>query len=128
VSGYGTGLFSLNGGNPTGTYTGGGLNTPYKTFVDGSNNVWVGNGGANTISGLNTSTGSWFSSVGFSTSAAAGTGAVVLAVDPSGNVWTGNSDGSVTQLLGLATPTAAPLYGGNTVNGTATDGNLGTKP
>ncbi len=61
---------------------------------------------------------------------------VVIGVDPSGDVWTGNGDQSVTELLGLATPTAAPFYGGNTVitsNGTrnvttVTKGNLGTKP
>jgi hypothetical protein len=51
-------------------------------------------------------------------------------------VWAGNADQSVTELLGLATPTVAPFYGGSTVminNGTrnvttVTKGNLGTKP
>ncbi len=61
------------------------------------------------------------------------TGCVVIGTDPSGNVWTGNSDTSVTQLLGLSTPTAAPFYGGSTVNNggtnlTVTKGNLGTMP
>jgi hypothetical protein len=73
---------------------------------------------------------------GFSTSAQSGTGSVVLGIDGSGNVWTGNADGSVTQLLGLATPTAAPFYGGETVatgterNQTTTtqNGNLRSKP
>ena len=32
--------------------------------------------------------------------------------DNSGNLWTANTDGSVTQLLGLATPTANPIYPG----------------
>jgi hypothetical protein len=140
VPGVGTGLFELTGGTPSATALGGGLNTPYKTFIDGNNDVWVANGGANTVSGyqpqIGAASGFWFSAVGFSTSAASGTGAVVLGVDPSGNVWTGNSDQSVTQLLGLATPTAAPLYGGNTITTgtgktavtTMTNGNLGTKP
>lgn len=133
ISGYGTALYELKGGGLTGTVTGGGLNNPYKTFVDGSNAVWVANGGANTVSGYNAgaTTPAWLSSGGFSTGATSGTGCVVLAVDPSGNVWTGNSDQTVTQLLGLATPTAAPLIGGRTViatTTTTTNGNLGTRP
>lgn len=131
IPGYGTGLYDLKAGTPTGTYTGGGLNTPYKTSIDGNNAVWVANGGANTVSGFNSSSQTWLSSTGFSTSAASGTGCLVLAVDPSGDVWAGNSDGSVSQLLGLGTPTAAPLYGGRTVTTTTTtytNGNLGTKP
>ena len=65
---------------------------------------------------------------GFSTSAPGGTGCVVAAPDPSGNLWTANADGSVTQLLGLATPTAAPLYGGVGSTGKNVAGNLGTEP
>lgn len=61
---------------------------------------------------------------------------MVIGVDGSGNVWTGNADGSVTQVLGLATPTATPFYAGMTVittNGSnqttvVTSGNLGSKP
>jgi hypothetical protein len=61
---------------------------------------------------------------------------VVIGIDGSGNIWTGNADGSVTQLLGLATPTAQPFYGGMTVTvgtgnnqtTTVTNGNLGSKP
>ena len=39
----------------------------------------------------------------------------VLTVTPdgSGNVWTANTDGTVTQLLGLAAPTATPLVPSN---------------
>ncbi len=136
VSGVGTGLYELQGGNFAATHTGGAMNTPYKTFVDGNNSIWVANGGANSVSGYNATGQAWISSTGFSTSAASGTGSVVIGVDPSGNVWTGNSDQSITQLLGLATPTAAPLSGGRTViNSTVTptttvytNGNLGTEP
>ena len=118
------------------TFTGGGMNAPFKLAIDGGNIVWIANDGANTVSAFNPSTSSWLASNGFSTSAASGTGAVVLGIDGSGNVWTGNADGSVTQLLGLATPTATPFYGGMTVTvgtgnnqtTTITNGNLGLKP
>lgn len=112
------------------TYTGGGMNGPYKLALDGSNNIWITNANANTVSGFSTSgLGSWLSPSGFSTSAPGGTGCVVAAPDPSGNLWAANSDGSVTQLLGLSTPTAAPFYGGVKSTGSnSTAGNLGTKP
>lgn len=118
------------------SFTGGGMNDPYKLTVDGGNVVWIANDGANTVSAFNPSSSSWLATNGFSTSAATGTGAVVLGVDGSGNIWTGNADGSVTQLLGLATPTATPFYGGMTVTTvigsnqitTVTNGNLGAKP
>jgi hypothetical protein len=45
-------------------------------------------------------------------------GAVASAVDLSGNVWVANEDGSVSELIGLGTPTASPL----------TPTNAGTKP
>ncbi|HTV09912.1 MAG TPA: hypothetical protein VMD97_12790 [Candidatus Aquilonibacter sp.] len=120
----------------TSTETGGGMNEPYKMAIDGNNTVWIANDGANTVSAWSTASNSWLASSGFNTSAASSTGCVVIGVDGSGNVWTGNADGSVTQLLGLATPTATPFYGGMTViTGTGktqttvtTDGNLGTKP
>jgi len=119
------------------TFTGGGMNAPFKLVVDGGNIVWIANDGANTVSAFNPSTSTWLATDGFSTSAASSTpGAVVLGVDGSGNIWTGNADGSVTQLLGLATPTATPFYGGMTVTvgtgnnltTTITNGNLGLKP
>jgi hypothetical protein len=112
------------------TWSGGGMNGPYKLAVDGGNNIWIANANANTVSGFNTSgNGSWLATNGFSTSAPGGPGCVVAAPDPSGNLWAANSDGSVTQLLGLATPTAAPMYGGVKATGNgSTTGNLGTMP
>jgi hypothetical protein len=129
-------LYQVAAGSLQGSFSGGGMNEPFKSVVDGNNVVWLANDGANTVSGLSASTGNWLSSTGFSTDAPGGTGCVVIGVDPSGNVWTGNSDQSVTQLLGLGTPTAAPLYGGSTITTgtgksavtTVTNGNLGTKP
>jgi hypothetical protein len=120
----------------TSTFTGGGMNAPFKLAIDGGNTIWIANDGANTLSAYSTTSSTWLASNGFSTSAQTGTGCVVLGVDGSGNVWTGNADGSVTQLLGLATPTATPFYGGMTVTtGTGnnqttitTNGNLGSRP
>jgi hypothetical protein len=124
-------LEEITSGNTSaqGTWTGGGMNGPYKLAVDGGNNIWIANANANTVSGFNTSgSGSWLSTTGFSTSAQGGAGCVVAAPDPSGNLWAANSDGSVTQLLGLSTPTAAPFYGGIDATSGSTAGNLGTKP
>jgi hypothetical protein len=120
----------------TSTHTGGGMNEPFKLAVDGGNTIWMANYGANTVSAWSSTRNAWLATNGFSTSAVTGTGAVVIGVDGSGNVWTGNADGSVTQLLGLATPTATPFYGGMTVTTTSgsnqttvvTNGNLGSKP
>lgn len=105
---------------------GGGVNGAYKIAVDGNNTVWISNANANTVSAYN---GGWVTGTtgnGFSTSAAGNT--VVATPDPSGNLWTANADGSVTQLLGLAAPTAAPIYGGISSNSKTFAGNLGTKP
>jgi hypothetical protein len=112
------------------TWTGGGMNGPYKLAVDGGNHIWIANANANTVSGFNTAgSGSWLATNGFSTSATGGAGCVVAAPDPSGNLWAANSDGSVTQLLGLSTPTASPLYGGiKSTGNNSTPGNLGTMP
>ena len=137
-------IYYATAGALGGSYTGGGMNEPYKLVIDGNNTVWIANYGTSTVSALNVSggagNGTWQSSTGFSTGATSGASCVVIGVDPSGNIWTGNSDQTVTELLGLGTPTAAPFYGGQTViaqvtvNGTTrnvttkTNGNLGTRP
>ncbi|HEV2578012.1 MAG TPA: hypothetical protein VGU25_12450 [Acidobacteriaceae bacterium] len=60
-------------GSLGGSYTGGGINEPYKMVIDGSNTVWIANYGANTVSALNVSggasKGTWLSPNGFSTGA-----------------------------------------------------------
>ncbi len=66
-------------------YIGGGLNLPQSIAVDGSGNVWVANGGTNSISK--------FSSIGGAISGAAGyTGGDLnlpwgIGIDTAGNVW-----------------------------------------
>ncbi|HXP07300.1 MAG TPA: hypothetical protein VN828_02335, partial [Acidobacteriaceae bacterium] len=104
---------------------GGGMNGAFKIAVDGNNTIWIANANANTVSGYN---GGFLATNGFSTSAPGGPGCVVAAPDPSGNLWTANADGSVTQLLGLAAPTAAPFYGGVSSTGKGVAGNVGTEP
>lgn len=109
---------------------GGGANGAYKVAIDGNNTIWIANANANTVSAYN---GGWLATNGFSTSApdtvrGSAAGCVVAAPDPSGNLWTANADGSVTQLLGLATPTAAPFYGGVNTTANGGQGNLGTEP
>lgn len=88
------------------TYTGGGMNVPYMVTIDGAGTVWVSNQSAAVVSALSSS-GTWLADQGFPTGA--GGSCYAATADLSGNMWTANSDGSVTQLLGLATPTAAPL-------------------
>lgn len=87
-----------------------GLSDPLTLTVDGANDLWVANGGSATVSGF-TNAGTSLASSGFST----GTGSATYAATPdnAGNLWTANSDGSVTQLLGLAAPTATPVIPGS---------------
>lgn len=114
----------------TATHTGGGVNGLNKLSVDGGGNIWIANANANTVSGWSQTNNNWLATGGFSTSAStSNVGCVVATPDPSGNLWTANADGSVSQLLGLAVPTAAPMYGGTiSTSGTTTKGNLGSMP
>ncbi len=91
------------------TLTGGGLNNPVALTFDGAGYLWAANSGASTVSGFNGTT-SLAGTTGFQTGSSGATYGV--ATDPAGNVWTANSDGSVTEILGLATPTATPVYPG----------------
>ncbi|HVG26810.1 MAG TPA: hypothetical protein VM865_04315, partial [Acidobacteriaceae bacterium] len=103
------------------TATGGGLNAPATLSVDGGNNLWVANSGSNTVSGFTNggvSLNNASTTAGFPTGSATTAVTYAAAPDFSGNLWTANSDGTVTQLLGLATPTATPVV----------PGQLGSKP
>jgi hypothetical protein len=95
----------------TGT-NGGGLGLPYKITVDGGNNIWMANEADSTVSEYSTTLGKWLgvAATGYSN----GTTATTLSATPdnSGNLWTANTDGSVTVLLGAATPTSNPIYPG----------------
>lgn len=89
--------------------TGGGLNAPATLSIDGAGNLWTANSGAATVSGF-TNAGTALATNGFPSG---GTGHTYAAApDGAGNLWTANSDGTVVQLLGLATPTATPVLPG----------------
>ncbi|HEY4010928.1 MAG TPA: hypothetical protein VGM11_12310 [Acidobacteriaceae bacterium] len=119
------GIGTHSGGTGAG---GGALGIPYKISIDGGNTVWMANEYYSTVSGWSQTLGGWvgvpqIKANGVTTPASGlsnGTTAGTLSAtpDPSGNLWTANKDGTVTQLLGLATPTASPIY----------PGVLGTKP
>jgi hypothetical protein len=122
-------------------YTGGGLSSPKSVVVDGSGNIWVANGGSNSVSE--------FSSIGTALSPVSGyTGGglnqpAAIAIDPNGNAWVANSGGnSVSEFSsngsalspvagftggGLSTPQSISIDGygeiwlGNHGNGSVTE-------
>jgi hypothetical protein len=124
-----------SGGSESGTgYNGGGLGIPYKIAIDGGNNVWMANEYYQTVSEYSQSLGKWMGvpgtpagcngiqigalclgqtipeveATGYSNGSTGGT--LSATPDNSGNLWTANTDGSVTVLLGAATPTANPIH------------------
>ena len=109
------------------TYLGwiGGINpntSPSSMAFDGAGNFWVANqtpaasscctvyplSGVK-VSGTNVS---GMSSAGFTTGTATGTGAYLAVPDGAGNVWVANTDGSVSQIFGMATPVVTPIVPG----------------
>jgi hypothetical protein len=109
----------------TGTYVGwvGGLTTatnPLTITIDGAGSLWIANNstasGYYPLTGI-TVTGSRFTvaamaSNGFPTGASSGATTYAATPDGSGNVWVANTDGSMSQILGLATPVATPIFPG----------------
>ena len=122
-------VWSLNAGSnslaeftSTGTvtnsgYTGGGLSSPTSLAIDGSGQIWI----TNTNNSI-----SVFGSSGSPVSATAYTGGLLSApssvsIDTSGNLWIANSgSNSVTEVLGVAAPTIAPVASGVANNTPAT--------
>jgi hypothetical protein len=119
--------------------------TPTGVAIDGNNNMWVTNLGSNSVS-VYTNTGAP-ATIGGGTSGtvispagtaagngtggymASGTlsGPAAVAIDPSGDVWVTNTSSSgvgysVTELIGVAAPTYAPLAAAQAAN------KLGAKP
>lgn len=88
----------------------GGMNIPDRIALDGGGTLWIANQGASEVSAYNVSTKKWLATAGFTTG---DTGDALDAVpDGSGNVWVANSDGTVSQILGIATPTLMPMVPG----------------
>jgi hypothetical protein len=102
-------VYNLNNGNAVTHSTGGGLNGPYHLAVDGNGYIWASNENAAVVTGWNPNghTGQMLATNGFTTGTTVGNVAAVP--DLSGNLWIANTDGSVSQILGLVTPTTAPL-------------------
>ena len=116
--------YSFSGSELGTGFNGGGLGIPYKISVDGGNNIWMANEAFRTVSEWSTSLGNWRGVLGTQgvgpqntgevdeTGLSNGSGGTTLSATPdnSGNLWTANTDGSVTVLLGAATPTANPVH------------------
>lgn len=119
------------GGIVDGTYIGwvGGMTTstsPSSLAFDGAGNLWVAEAtptknSTYPLSAYTVSSGYTLTAIaanGFTTGTAApastapATGATVAMPDTAGNVWVANTDGTVSQMLGLATPVVAPLVPG----------------
>jgi DNA-binding beta-propeller fold protein YncE len=105
-----------------------GLNSPLGIAVDGANNVWVANSGAQSVTEISILGGGGHGDAFF-------TGGGLnqpdgITVDNSGNVWVTNTAGnSVTEMIGLGAPVITPISAGlpviPTKDGTS---NLGTRP
>jgi hypothetical protein len=112
------------GGATTGTYIGyeGGITTstaPSSLAFDGAGSLWVANSSPASssypLSGFTVSSSYGLTAMagnGLSTGAPSGTGAYNAVPDNAGNVWVLNKDGSVSQLLGVATPVVTPMVSG----------------
>jgi hypothetical protein len=149
-------LLSYKSGGAITTYTGGGLNQPCSTAVDGAGNIWVGNAGTYGVSEF-TGAGVAMSPIKGSATLALGGyspqldatytvgGTTVFnpagvasycaspAIDRAGNVWVvyqGTAStlapGVVFEILGAAAPTVTPVSYATFGNGTT--GYLGTRP
>lgn len=99
-------------------YTGGGLNAPAAIATDQSGNVWVTNGGGDTVS--------WFDNLGNSKLGTSGTliGGVPagIAIDLSGNAWVTASNNEVYELSSSnGSIVGSPLTGFNGPTGIAID-------
>jgi hypothetical protein len=112
-NGHQTITYSVSNSHTGTGNNGGGLGIPYKITVDGGNNIWMANEAFQTVSGFSTTQNKWLgvAATGYNN----GSGGTTLSATPdnSGNLWTANTDGSVTVLLGLSTPTSNPIFPGD---------------
>jgi hypothetical protein len=108
-SGGGFGGFGPEAGPGSGSLGSGGLSSPTWVAIDGANNIWIANNG-------NSYALSEFTNSGSAISGSAGyqggnlDNPSFLAIDSAGNVWIPNkSANSVTEIIGVSTPTVTPL-------------------
>jgi hypothetical protein len=108
----------------------GNLNQPTGVAIDGSGNVWTANEFGGSVTELSNSGAILSGANGYGFDGGSLDLPVAVAIDGSGNVWVGNSSGtgaaqetgSVTELIGAATPVVTPLSVGVKNN------TLGTQP
>jgi hypothetical protein len=90
--------------------TGGTINTPFATAVDGNNTVWITNSGTSPASVIQFSNAGVAITPTFLSGTGYGTNYLYLIVDQSGSLWGASYIGSnIVQYIGIATPTAQPL-------------------
>ena len=95
----------------------GNLDQPEAVAIDGAGNVWTANEFGGSVSELSSSGANLSGDNGFGYNAGSIDLPDAIAVDGSGNVWIGNlsgtgaaqNTGSVTELIGAATPVVTPL-------------------
>lgn len=119
--------------SPSTGYTGGGLHEPGSIAIDGSGNAWIADLNVGDVSEFSSAGAVLSPSVGFLGGGFAGPEGI--AIDGSGDVWVANADGgpqfngSVTELIGAATPVITPICAGLPATPTANgSSNLGTRP
>ena len=117
--------------NGAGSYTIGhknnnnaGVSNPDLGQIDGAGTVWMPDmitppnnppsNAASTLSGYSSTTATFLATATGGINTGGTGGAVAAAVDLSGNVWVANEDGTVSELIGLGSPTASPLTPSNT--------------
>jgi hypothetical protein len=94
--------------SPANGYTGGGLKGPAQIAIDGSNRVWVANREGSTLSAFTNKGAAISPSTGYQSSGLSNPRG--LAIDASGNVWLTNfTYNSLTEFVGIATPSATPI-------------------
>jgi ligand-binding sensor domain-containing protein len=116
----GVSKFSGSGSAITSTAnTSGGISDPLALAIDGLGQVWTANGNG-TVSALSNNATAITPATGYGGAGLSTPGGI--AVDLSGNLWvTNSSDNSVTEVLGVAAPTA-PL------STAVTNGTTGVQP
>lgn len=108
----------------------GNLNQPTGVAIDGSGNAWTANEFGGSVTELSTSGTILSGANGYGFNGGSVDLPVTVAIDGSGNVWIGNlsgtgaaqATGSITELIGAATPVVTPLSVGVKNN------TLGTRP
>ncbi len=98
-------------------YSGGGLDYPSAIAIDGAGNLWVSNFRNSSVSEFSSTGGALSPSLGFYDGLSSGASGT-LSIDASGNVWLSDwagyvsgpsATGSITQMVGIASPTVTPI-------------------